>query len=122
MGTVYKVGLEDLADAFDSLDEDDGEELRALVDDSGWLDLDMSGREIGLFVEALIDHGNPYLLELDEQAVKKLAKAIAPVTWEQFIEYVEDVEDDDVRPYYEEFRALVLIAAKLGQGLSVEAS
>jgi hypothetical protein len=120
MGIMYRVRLEDTADAFDSLDEDDAEKLGALVDeDDEWLDLDKSGREIGELTEVL-GIQNPFADELDAEAVRTLANALKPIRWAEFQEYVEDA-DDDVRPYYESFRSLVLLAAKLGQGMTAEA-
>ena len=120
MGTTYKVRLEDMADAYESLDEDEAAELRELIsDDDEWLDLDKSGREIAELAEA-IGLEDPFDGDLDSARVKKLAKALEPLKWAKAAEHLPNAEALYVKPYYEAFRDLVRIAAKLGQAIEME--
>jgi hypothetical protein len=122
MSMTYKVRLEDTADAFDTLGEDKADELRELIDeDTEWLDLDMAGQYIEQLATEL-GIAELFADDLDTAKVKRLAKQLKQLTWQQALEHLElDQDDADyAEGYYDEFVALLQIAAEVGQGLTIE--
>jgi hypothetical protein len=123
MGTTYKLRLEDMAEAVDALDADQAAALAALVDeDTEWLDLDKAGRHLEELATALGAGDHPFLDGIDAAQAQRLATKLKRLTWAQALEHLDLDEDDAayVEPYYDQFVALVLIAAQVKQGLTAE--
>ncbi len=125
MGTTVRVWQVDERRAAE-VPEEMSETRRALIaDGTRQLDLDQSWEELGSILECVgldspFDHD-----ALSSREVKRISRTLDPLPWSKIEELCRalgsPVEDSEyVGPYYEEFRELVLNAARAGHSLAFE--
>ncbi len=124
MGTAFRVWQIDRYAS--DLVEPGLEETRRACIYGQELDLDQSGYELGALLED-VGLANPFEAEeLSVSEVQKMAAKLQQLTWEELerLSATDDFslpDEDYCRPHYEDFRDMVLEAARLGNTLGVEA-
>jgi hypothetical protein len=126
MGTTIRVWQVDRRRAGEFPDDMPETRRSMIADGTRELDLDHSWEDLASLLE-LLGLDNPFEAdEMSAREVKRFARVLSPLTWPKLVDLCATlgapIDDPEyVGPYYDEFRDMLLDAARANRSIAIDA-